>query len=107
MDGSPRLCCYELHRGRDIGRLIRQVNVYAEAIQAEAIENTFSYHAAARVLLVLDDTNLLPLALSRLRTLALPDDVAARFYISTKIELNGNILSNWSRINQKNGNNLV
>ena len=51
----PRLCAFELYNGRRTARVESQLSAYLAALDSEAIEETYRYPHAVRILAVFDD----------------------------------------------------
>jgi len=100
-DDVQRLCAIELHRGRDMLRLDKQLIQYAKAIEAAAIETAYDYKAAVRIILIFTDPPALQTCQKRMQKLGFCNKIAARFFLKTSDELAENLIENWQDSNGK------
>lgn len=94
-DEVERLCAIELHRGRDMLRLDKQLLQYAKAIEAAAIETAYDYKAAVRIILIFTDPPALKTCQKRMQGLGLSGKVLARFFLKTTDELADSLIEGW------------
>lgn len=97
-DTLPRLCAIELHRGRDMLRLDKQIIQYSKAIELDAIENAYDYKQAGRVLLVFEDEIALETCKRRVLGLGLNDNVLSRLFLNTSENVKADLVANWQTI---------
>lgn len=98
--GIPRLFCFELHRGTEVRRIVEQFHVYVEAVRREAIESTFDYPHAARILLVFEELQAIATFRKRIApTLAdLEAGVTERFYLHALENVLGAFHTSWCNL---------
>lgn len=94
-DGAARLCAFELHRGRDAMRLMRQFEAYVAGIRHEAIETAWNYSEAVRVLLVFEEAKTLVRFVERASGVPLEADTAGRFFLNTLERVRADFRLGW------------
>jgi|GEM_PF-2621338 len=102
-DDISRLCCFELHNGVEVKRLMEQLEVYCEALQVRAIEDSYNYPHSARVLLVFEQEKCLQkvqMAFQKRDDLA---DYRPNFFCKTVDEItDGNFKEDWHTLYDEN-----
>ena len=103
-DDLTRLCFLELHRGDDLRRIKSQFRTYVVAIQNEALELTFDYPHAARVLFVFEQSGTLDRFLSWVASERLDADTAGRFFLTDAEGFSKEPFACWHRLGPKHAN---
>lgn len=96
-DETERLCAFELHMGRHVSRLEKQIDVYLKAIQVSAIETSYNYPQAVRVLVVFEQERLIETFQKHMMKRNLPDSLATRFFLKSLDEVKADFFNNWHK----------
>ena len=95
--GVKRLYAFELYNGIRTERVMGQLEEYLVAIDQGAIENTYRYPDAVRVLIAFDLPNALPLVCDRASALPAFTRESEQFFLATPAALERDFAAGWQR----------
>jgi len=90
-----RLCAIELHRGKSMLRLDKQLKQYEEAVKVSAIENTYDYPSAVRVLIIFDDIKAMATCIKRLAQSDFSPAFKNRLFLNHIDAIKSDLLNGW------------
>lgn len=100
-DGKQRLCAFEMYNGTETGRVQKQLRRYVAAHNEEAIEDTYKYEAAARLICVFDTKRGQELVKSRMAGDRGFSAFAPFVFSKTIGEVGENFVSGWQQFHRE------
>ena len=99
-DGDPRLCAFEMCRGRRTSYVEKKLDTYLQALDEEAIEKACNYAHGVRVLLVFDNQDTTSLELVGKRVMEQPrfTEFMPAFFTKTIDEVEHDFVNGWRHL---------
>ena len=98
-DGEKRLFTFEYHRGKDAGKILRQLEQHVQALRDGVLSERYKHPYSHFVLSVYEHPNVLENATQRLNALPrFEEDFGAHFLFNTIDEMKADFPDSWRQL---------